>query len=198
MALIVLSFLLGIFSMGFQLLGSRLLSPWFGSSIVVWAFLISTFLAAFSAGSLIGGWVAKLGAAKRLRVAGGIMVLTFLGFVFSAVFARALLGGIDAMGWPVALSLTVSCVFLFLPPVCGLATLTPLIVQGLHERGQGAGFASGLVYCVSTLGNIAGIMLAAFVLIPTVPVSVLLWIWAAGVAVCGLLLWLCFRDARPA
>ena len=45
---------LGILSMGFQLLASRLLSPHFGSSIIVWAWLISTFLAAFSLGSMLG------------------------------------------------------------------------------------------------------------------------------------------------
>ena len=31
---------LGILSMGFQLLGSRLLNPHFGSSIIVWSWLI--------------------------------------------------------------------------------------------------------------------------------------------------------------
>ena len=52
--------LMGILSMGFQLLGSRLLNPHFGSSIIVWAWLISTFLAAFSAGSILGGWISNL------------------------------------------------------------------------------------------------------------------------------------------
>jgi len=53
-------FALGYFSMGFQVVGSRLLAPHFGSSFIVWAFLISTFLAAFSTGSMFGGWVSRL------------------------------------------------------------------------------------------------------------------------------------------
>ena len=62
---------LGILSMGFQLLASRLLNPHFGSSIIVWAWLILTFLAAFSAGSMVGGWISNLalkrGSAASLR-----------------------------------------------------------------------------------------------------------------------------------
>ena len=59
--------ILGILSMGFQLLGSRLLNPHFGSSIIVWAWLISTFLAAFSLGSMLGGWISNLEAGARRR-----------------------------------------------------------------------------------------------------------------------------------
>jgi hypothetical protein len=41
------------------------------------------------------------------------------------------------------------------------------------------GKASGLVYGVSTLGNIAGVMLTTFVLIPNFRVSTLLDVWLA-------------------
>ncbi len=59
---------LGILSMGFQLLASRLLNPHFGSSIIVWAWLISTFLLAFSLGSMLGGWISCQPAARRARL----------------------------------------------------------------------------------------------------------------------------------
>jgi hypothetical protein len=41
------------------------------------------------------------------------------------------------------------------------------------------GKASGLVYGVSTLGNIAGVMLTTFILIPHFRVSTLLYVWLA-------------------
>jgi hypothetical protein len=47
----------------------------------------------------------------------------------------------------------------------------------LASRGTPPGKASGLIYGVSTLGNIAGVMLTAFVLIPHLPVSTLLYLW---------------------
>ena len=47
------------------------------------------------------------------------------------------------------------------------------------------GQASGIVYGTSTLGNIAGVMLTAFALIPNFRVSTLLFLWL-GVAVVSL------------
>jgi predicted membrane-bound spermidine synthase len=63
----VVSATLGVLSMGFQFAASRLLNPHFGSSIIVWAWLISTFLAAFSIGSMLGGWISNLPTAARRR-----------------------------------------------------------------------------------------------------------------------------------
>jgi hypothetical protein len=57
LVLFVLVLVLGVLSMGLQLLASRVLAPFFGNSIFVWASLITTFLAAFSTGSFVGGAV---------------------------------------------------------------------------------------------------------------------------------------------
>lgn len=190
---LILSFFLGIFSMGFQLLGSRLLSPWFGSSIIVWAFLISAFLVAFSLGSIGGGLLVKFPDGRRKKGLMAVGALAVAGFAGNALFATAFLSWLDERATPLAMALSASCGLLFLPPVAALAAFTPVLVQAMHDRGNSAGFASGLVYCVSTLGNIAGIMLTAFVLIPSVPVSGLLWIWTAAVAVSSVWLVRCVR-----
>lgn len=190
---VFLAFLLGIFSMGFQLLGSRLLSPWFGSSIIVWAFIISVFLAGFSLGSMGGGLLVRLPGPTRRRGVAWVAVFAVAGFAVNAMFARGFLDWLDARETPLTLALGAACGLLFLPPVAALAAFTPVLVQGLSERGQSAGFASGLIYSVGTLGNIAGIMLTAFVLIPMVPVSILLAIWTVGVAGAAILLVRCVR-----
>lgn len=188
-----LSFLLGIFSMGFQLLGSRLLSPWFGSSIVVWAFLISAFLVAFSLGSIGGGILVKFPYATRRRALVIVSAVAVAGFAINALAGSAFLAWLDGMSVSLSVGLGAACGLLFLPPVAAVAAFTPVLVQAVHDRGNSAGFASGLIYCVSTLGNIAGIMLTAFVLIPCLPVSGLLWIWTAGVAFSSVLLVRCVR-----
>jgi hypothetical protein len=82
-------------------------------------------------------------------------------------------------------ALLVSCVGIFFLPVTALSLFGPQCVQFLASRGTPPGKASGIVYGVSTLGNIAGVMLTAFVLIPPFPVSTLLYIWL-GVAVVSL------------
>lgn len=170
---------LGVLSMGFQLLASRLLNPHFGSSIIVWAWLISTFLAAFSVGSIVGGWVSNLVVERRRRAQAIAAALAVLSLGLTAWFGRGLLDRIE-MGFPdVGQALFVSCLTLFFVPVTALSSFGPQCVQFLAGRGVPPGKASGIVYGTSTLGNIAGVMLTAFLLIPQFPVSSLLYTWLA-------------------
>ena len=48
----------GAILMAFEMVGSRVLAPQFGSSIFVWGSLISIFLTALSVGNFLGGRLA--------------------------------------------------------------------------------------------------------------------------------------------
>ena len=189
---------LGILSMGFQLLASRLLSPHFGSSLIVWAWLISTFLAAFSLGSMAGGWISSLEPGPRVRAQWTGAILAVATLAFTAVLGRPALDRIEVAFPDPGPALFVSCLGLFFLPVTALSSFGPQCVQYLAARGTLPGKASGLVYAVSTLGNIAGVMLTAFVLIPHFRVSTLLYGWLV-VASLGLacLLRLLLRPVTP-
>src|SRR5215510_2418759 len=108
---------LGILSMGFQLLASRLLNPHFGSSIIVWAWLISTFLAAFSVGSMLGGWNSNLALALRRRgqTLGAIVAIATL--ALTAIWGRSMLDQIEVAFPEMSAALFVSCIGLFFLPV---------------------------------------------------------------------------------
>jgi hypothetical protein len=170
---------LGILSMGFQMLGSRLLSPHFGSAIDVWACLISTFLAAFSLGSMAGGMISNFEGAARRRSQLICAVVTVVSLAVTAFWGRAMVGQIEVTFTTVLPGVLASCLGLFFVPVTALSTFSPQCVQFLAQRGVAPGKASGLVYGVSTLGNIAGVMLTTFVLIPNFRVSTLLYVWLA-------------------
>lgn len=183
--------------MGFQLLASRLLSPYFGSAIDVWACLISTFLAAFSVGSMLGGWISNLPPPQRTRWQLGGALAAVLTLALTALGGRALIDQIATQLEPGKLPIMLSCVVVFFFPVTSLSSFTPQCVQFLASRGMPPGKASGLVYGVSTIGNIAGVMLTAFVLIPHLRVSTLLYIWLA-VALLSLAALLRLLRATPA
>ena len=53
----VAAFTTGAIVMSFEMLGSRYLNPYFGSGIYTWAALISTVLAALTAGYFLGGFI---------------------------------------------------------------------------------------------------------------------------------------------
>lgn len=177
LAFYVVVLTLGILSMGFQMLGSRLLSPHFGSSIDVWACLISTFLAAFSTGSMAGGTISNFDAERRRKSQLICALVSVLTLAVTALWGRGLLAQIEVAFNSVLVGVLVSCLALFLLPVTALSTFGPQCVQFLAQRGVAPGKASGLVYGVSTLGNIAGVMLTTFVLIPNFRVSSLLYGW---------------------
>lgn len=168
---------LGVLSMGFQLLASRLLSPYFGSAIDVWACLISTFLAAFSAGAMLGGWISNLPTEPRRRWQIGWAVLAVITLATTGFFGRAMVDKIALTLDPGIAPVLLASIGLFFFPVTALSSFTPQCVQYLATRGTAPGKASGVVYGVSTMGNIAGVMLTAFVLIPHFRVSTLLHIW---------------------
>ena len=58
-------FICGAIVMSFEILGSRVLAPNFGSSVFVWGSLISVFLAGLSAGYYLGGWLADRDPSSR-------------------------------------------------------------------------------------------------------------------------------------
>ena len=197
---------LGILSMGFQMLASRLLSPHFGSTIIVWAWLVTTFLAAFSTGSILGGLVSKLPSARRVPLQIGTALLAVVSLAVISFRAGAILTHIEltvipdvrAMNDPDLLNkaLFISCFGLFFVPVTMLSSFGPQCVGWLAARGQAPGAASGLVYGVSTLGNIAGVMLTTFVLLPHFGVTALLFGWL-GVAVLSLSSLICILRTAP-
>ena len=178
-ALCALTFFQGNVSMGYQLVGSRLLYPYFGSTIYVWALLISTFLLAFSLGSFLGGYVSRVRAGRR-RMLVWLSLAGAAGFLVTAALGRPLLGSLELVPETETRDLVLACGALFLVPVCAVSALSPILADLASRLGRAAGPASGLVYGVSTAGNITGILLTVFVLIPSLPVSTILYVWLAA------------------
>ncbi|HXF55460.1 MAG TPA: fused MFS/spermidine synthase [Hyphomicrobiaceae bacterium] len=181
---LMLALLQGFLSMGFQLVASRLLAPHFGTTLIVWAFLISTFLAAFSAGAFMGSFTSRLKTHRR-RVA--IAVQGLIGVTFFALVAfagRPLLRLIETSFEQLWAGLAAACGLLFLIPVAALSAILPVLAETFAGEGRSAGVASGVIYGVSTLGNIAGVMTTAFLLIPNFSTPALLTGWFVVSLVC--------------
>jgi hypothetical protein len=189
-----LVFMIGILSMGFQIVASRELAPSFGSSVVVWSFLISTFLIAFSAGSFAGGMAATSSRPRRTIaqwIFGGCAIG---GFALNAFGRHKLLAWLETSVESFTLGLLLSCTLLFLVPVLALTAFTPLCVQFYSrlQQDSSSGHAAGVIYGVSTLGNIGGVMITALVLVPHFSLSNILTAWtlitvAILIALCWLL-----------
>jgi predicted membrane-bound spermidine synthase len=175
--LFLLVFALGILSMGLQLVASRVLSPFFGSSIFVWASLITTFLAAFSGGSFLGAMVSSRPASVQRRIILALMATGSASLLFDSFASYLVCDWLDLRIDTLLPKLILSCVLLYFVPVAALSALTPVCIQFYDRQQKSAGRSAGLLNSASTLGNIAGVLLAAFVFIPTFGIRQLLHAW---------------------
>jgi len=188
--LFILVFLLGMLSMGLQLVASRVLAPFFGSSIFVWASLITTFLAAFSSGSFIGAAVSARSSLNQRRIVACLMATCSATLLFDALASYRVCDWLDLRIENLAVKLITTCVLLYFVPVMTLSSITPVCIAHYDRREKSAGRSAGLLNGVSTLGNIIGVLVAAFVLIPTFGTHALLHAWWISSGAIQFLLWL--------
>jgi spermidine synthase len=162
-------FVCGAVLMGLEIVGSRMLAPYFGNSIFVWGSLISVVLAALSLGYWLGGLLADR--APRPTVLAGLIafpgvVIALMPFVYPGL-NRAIAGGdIGARTGPL-----VSCLILFLVPSVFLGMISPFAVRLQARAVASVGSTAGGLYAVSTAGSIAGTLLTAFYLIAVAGVA---------------------------
>jgi predicted membrane-bound spermidine synthase len=191
----LVAFVTGAIVMSFEMLGSRYLNPYFGSGIYTWAALLSSVLAALTAGYFLGGWLADRTASPTVLglmvLAGSLYLVVLPGF--SDAVLDYVLGGIDDVR---AGSLVASFAILFLP-VTLLGIFSPFAIRLMLQSPQRSGTVSGTVYGVSTAGSIVGTLGTTFFLIPMIGTKAITHsLGAAGVA-CGLaLLALAYAERR--
>jgi spermidine synthase len=180
----IVAFVTGAIVMSFEMLGSRYLNPYFGSGIYTWAVLISTVLAALTAGYFLGGFIADrtVSAAVLGMIVGVASVYLLVLPSFADAILRFVLDTIDNVRLG---SLYAALAIMFLP-VMLLGVYSPFAIRLVLRATQRSGTVSGTVYGISTAGSIAGTLGTTFFLIPTIGTrAITLWLGAVGIG-CGL------------
>lgn len=177
-------FVCGAVVMIYEIVGSRVVAPFIGTSTYVWTSLIGVILAALSIGYWYGGRLADRGASlKTLSAvifgAGGAVALTVLlkDLVLSLIASTKL--GLE-------LEAVIAATVLFAPASVLLGFVTPLAVKIRMSSLDETGRTIGRLYALSTVGSIAGTFLAGFFLIPFVGSTRTLYLLVA--ALCGVAL----------
>lgn len=182
----LIAFVSGAIVMSFEMLGSRYLNPYFGNGIYTWAALISTVLAALTAGYFLGGFIADrtVSAAVLGTIVGLASVYLLMLPSFADAILRLVLDGVD----DVRLGSLCSALAIMFLPVMLLGVYSPFAIRLVLSATQRSGTVSGTVYGVSTAGSIAGTLGTTFLLIPSIGTrAITLWLGAVGLG-CGLAL----------
>ncbi len=146
--------------MSVELLGGRMLAPYFGSSVYVWGSIITVFMASLSIGYLLGGQLSMRWVSMR------VFASVFL--IGSVALYPLSLAAEPAMNWvfetiidPRYGSLTASLI-LFVVPTVILGIISPYSVRLLVGSAEESGRVAGTLYFVSTLGSALGTLMTSF------------------------------------
>jgi hypothetical protein len=194
--LLMLALVLGFALMGFEMLGSRYLYPYFGGGIDTWASLIATVLVALMAGYLIGGALVDRTFSPRLcgalLVVGGVYLFTIPLWV-DPLFTWMLTSVGDGMA-----GIVLAATILLLLPLSLISVFTPFAVRLLLVSIAFGGRIVSYVYGVSTIGNVLGTLVTTFVLVPSFGSRALTMIFAGVTILCGLAMMASDRFLRGA
>jgi spermidine synthase len=168
--LYLLVFTAGFTTLGVELSAARLLDPWFGNSLIVWAALIGLILFYLALGYWLGGRIADrsphLLTLLRL-VAAGAFGVGLIPLVARPVLELASVGLGDFDTGLLAGSMA-GILILFTVPVTLLGSVSPFALRLALRDVRGSGALAGRISALATAGSILGSFLPVLFLIPTI------------------------------
>jgi len=159
----ILAFTGGFVIMSLELLGGRVLAPYFGNSIHVWGSIITVFMLSLSIGYLVGGRL-SINEPSLKRFA--ILFLIAAIFLYPLVYySEAVMAFIfERIEDPRYGSLLASGMLFALPTIL-LGMISPYSVRLLVKTTEESGHMAGRLYFVSTLGSALGTLATSFYLV---------------------------------
>ena len=170
---IPMAFTGGFSIMCFELLGGRLLAPYFGSSVYVWGSIITVFMLALSAGYLLGG--------RYSLFRPGIVRYSML-FIVSALcilptifFSDPIMNLVFTYIEDPRYGSLVASLLLFLLPTSIMGMIAPYSVRILTQSTHSSGHTAGYLYFISTIGSALGTILTSFYWVLWMEIDGILW-----------------------
>lgn len=156
-----------------ELLGSRLLAPYYGSTLFVWGSLIGVVLLGLAAGYYFGG--KKSDVKPSYREFSLLIFLTgaytlFITYATPTAFQLVLALRLGERYGPLAAAIIILAVPAFL-----LGGVSPYAIKLSTPSLDRVGRTSGNLYSLSTIGSIVGTFLTTFILIPELGVNTILY-----------------------
>lgn len=165
----VIVFLSGAIGMGLELIAARVLSPYVGSSNVVWTSIIGIILVSMSLGYWLGGKKADKEANGNVlsRLLLGSALFTSVIPLLETVVVREFAGIVSNLIFTAILC----AIIVFSIPSFILAMISPFAVKMKSMQETEIGSLSGRISSLSTIGSITGTFFMGFVLIPNIGVT---------------------------
>ena len=180
-----LAFSSGFCIMGIELLGGRILAPYFGSSVHIWGSIITVFMLSLSIGYLLGGKLSTRN--PSLTKYGLIFFVASIMVVPIVLFAEPIMTFIFTHVEDSRYGSLLASTALFFIPTTILGMISPYSVRLLVTDHEKSGQVAGGLYFVSTLGSALGTIITSFYMVLAFDVNDIIKTFAAVLGALGLL-----------
>ena len=181
----LLAFTSGFCIMGIELLGGRILAPFFGSSVHIWGSIITVFMLSLSLGYLFGGKLSTRSAS--LAIYGTIFVIAAIALLPIALSSQWLMEVIFLTIEDSRYGSLLASMALFFIPTVILGMLSPYSVRLLVKNSNESGQIAGKLYFISTLGSALGTITTSFYLVLWFDINTIIFGFTTVLASLGLL-----------
>ena len=179
-------FVCGALVMIFEIIGSRIVSPFIGTSTYVWTSLIGVILGALSLGYWLGGRIADR--RPDPTVLASVILLAGALIGFTVLIKDVFLSAVASVQTGLELKAVIASIVLFGPASVCLGIVTPFTVRLKMTSLDTTGRTVGRLYALSTIGSIIGTFAAGFFLIPFVGSVRTLYLIAGSLLVLAVLI----------
>lgn len=157
-------FVCGAVVMIFELVGSRILGPFFGTSIFVWTSLIGIVLGSLSLGYYLGGKLSDNN--PRTKILSEIVFLAAFSIALSFIIKDRYLIFLQNILPDIRSSSLIASLTIFSPASVLLGMVSPYAAKLKLDKLDYSGTTIGKLYAISTTGSIFGTFLSGFFLVP--------------------------------
>ena len=162
-------FICGAMTMALELVAARILSPYVGSSNLIWTSIIGIMLICMSLGYWVGGKIADK--KQDLKDLSQFILIAAISTSIIPILETVIVNNLAQIMDELIVVAIISATFVFGIPSFMLATASPIAVKLKNEEQQKVGSVSGKISSLSTIGSIFGTFFAGFILIPNMGVS---------------------------
>jgi predicted membrane-bound spermidine synthase len=166
--LIWVAFSVGMCMMGIEMATSRLLTPYFGSSLYTWTSLIGAIMVCLTLGYHLGGYIADKYESEKLlyNIILGTGVYFSLVPFYAPCFIRPMLSLVTMHPLSLFLVSFITTLLLLGIPFILIGMISPYIIRLSSQHIEKIGRISGKIAAFSTLGSIVGTFVPVFLAIP--------------------------------
>ena len=176
-------FLSGALTMMLELIAARVLSPYVGSSNLIWTTIIGIMLTSMSIGYWFGGKMADKNKENDIKILSNYLLVSAIATSIIPILEVIFIDVLSQLSRNLIVVAIICATVTFGIPSFLLATVSPIAVKIKNNSMDHIGATSGKISSLSTIGSIFGTFFAGFILIPNLGVrniilgcSILLWI----------------------